>query len=324
MRRLPPLSALRAFESAARLGSFKKAATELGVTPTAISHQIRSLEEHSGLRLFERRPRRVVLTEDGAQLLPVLERGFDSFEAIFAQLTGNERRARVSISATTAFTAKWLVPRVAGFQRDHPAIDLQLHASERPLDLAAEGIDLAVRYGDGSFAGLETEAMFDDHFVPVASPDLRITGPESLRTVPLIHFAWARAHPADPIWERWFAAAGIASTPPLSQLRFSDESHAIQAAVAGQGLALLSRHLVREDLIAGRLVQPFGPDMPGRTYHLVRDKRRPPSAAIAAVIEWLRGEAQRSRADFEADAEKARRIPNVGDMAEADWSASRH
>lgn len=290
-RQLPPLSALRAFEAAARHGSFKRAAAELAVTPTAISHQVRSLEEHTGLALFARQTRKVVLTDAGARLFPVLRDGFDAFAAIVAELTERPRRAAVTISATIAFTASWLVPRVASFVKLHPDIDLQLHASDTAEDLARSGIDLAIRYGRGPYPGLVAEALFTDRYAPVVNPLLRVRSPADLARVPRIAFAWTRELADNPTWPRWFETAGMRE-PRRAELRFSDESHAMQAAIAGQGVALVSLALVAEDLEAGRVVQPFGPTLPGHTYHLVSRTR---SAAATAVATWIRAELSERR-----------------------------
>ncbi|MET0401252.1 MAG: transcriptional regulator GcvA [Cystobacter sp.] len=290
MRRLPPLSALLAFEAAARHGSFKRAAQELAVTPTAISHQIRSLEEQTGLTLFERQVRKVVLTEAGARLYPVLREGFDSFEAAFAEVLRSKQRERVSISATNAFTAKWLVPRVAGFHRLHPEIDLQLHASDVVIDLAEQKIDIAIRYGRGPYPGMTVEPMFSDQFAPVVSPALGVRTPADLQKVPRIHFEWKRAHPANPTWDVWFEQAHLPRTSTLGQLRFSDESHAIHAAVAGQGIALVSLVLVETELASGQLVQPFGPTLTGYAHHLVTPGETAPSPSVLAAVRWLQSE----------------------------------
>jgi LysR family glycine cleavage system transcriptional activator len=273
--------------------SFKRAAAELSVTPTAISHQIRSLEEHTGLVLFGRQVRKVVLTEAGAQLYPVLRDGFDAFEATLDRLVQIRKRARVTISATNAFTAKWLVPRVARFHALHPDIDLQLHASDEAVGLADNGVDIAIRYGRGPYPGLSAEVMFADDFAPVANPLFGALSIEDLSRVPLIHFQWRRNHPLNPTWERWYSAAGIVRSQPQGQLYFSDESHAVQAAVAGQGIALLSLALVRDELQAGHLVQPFGPTVPGHTYHMVMNIDPPPGASVPAAAEWLRAEIAR-------------------------------
>ena len=168
-RRSLPLSALRAFEAAARLGSFKAAAEELAVTPTAVSHQIRALEAQSGLALFDRQVRKVSLTDAGTQLYPVLRDGFDAFETTLAGLTQKRMRAQVSISATNASTVKWLAPRIADFRRRHPGIDLQLQASDDVIDLRSTAVDIAVRYGRGPYPGLAIEPLFTDRFAPVAN-----------------------------------------------------------------------------------------------------------------------------------------------------------
>ncbi|MGY4397407.1 LysR family glycine cleavage system transcriptional activator [Sphingomonas sp. UYAg733] len=288
-RQLPPLSALRAFEAAARHGSFKRAAEELSVTPTAISHQIRSLEEYIGLTLFERRTREVVLTGIGAEIYPVLRDGFDAFATVFDRLTQRRSRPQVTISATIAFTARWLVPRVALFQRKHPDIDLHLQASDEAIDLSRTAVDLAIRYGQGPYPGVAAEELFADVFAPVVNPMLQVISPADLQTVPMIEFEWRRHHPVNPTWERWFSAAGLDATPTPARLCFSDESHAIQSAVAGQGIALTSLILVADEIAAGRLVQPFGPLLPGHRHHLLMLKERP-SPAVVAVAEWLRSE----------------------------------
>lgn len=291
-RRLPPLSSLRAFEATARHGSFKRAADELAVTPTAISHRIRVLEDFTGLKLFMRQVRQVTLTHAGAQLYPVLRESFDAIEAVLARLTQANRRDRVTVSATHAFTAKWLVPRVGRFQALHPDIDLQLHASNDTVDLDTHGVDIAVRYGSGPYPGLAAEVMFADTYAPVANPMLGVHAVADLRTVPLIHFDWTKASAANPTWETWFARTGLEWHPSRGQLRYSDDGHAIQAAVAGQGVALLSLALVAEELAAGYLVQPFGPAIPGYAYHLVMRADPPPGAAVRAVADWLRQESQ--------------------------------
>ncbi len=290
-RKLPPLAALRAFEAAARHGSFKQAACELAVTPTAISHQIRSLEAQIGLSLFERRVRKVSLTEAGAQLYPVLREGFDAVEAAIRRITRSASRAQVTISATSAFTAKWLVPRMAGFRDRHPGIDLHIHASDEPVDLADGAADLAIRYGRGPYPGLSTEILFTDRFAPVVNPRLGPVSLGSLESVPLIHFHWKRHHPLNPTWEAWFARAGLPWTAPPGQLRFSDEGHAIQAAVAGQGVALVSLALVADEIASGHLVQPFGPALDGHTYHLAMRPDRAAIPGVAAAAAWLRAEA---------------------------------
>ena len=297
MRRLPPLPALRAFEAAARHMSFKRAAAELGVTPTAISHQIKLLEDTLGLRLFDRQPRRLAITTAGLALFPGLKDGLDSFETAVRAARAGREHPTVTLSATTAFTAKRLVPKLSAFRAAHPGIDLRLHASDAPADLRTRavgaGADLAVRYGRGPYPGLHSEPLALDRFAPVCSPRLGVGTAADLARATLIHFEWQRVEHDTPVWRRWLDHAGFdrAGTPMVDAdagLVFTDEGHAIQAAVAGHGVALLSLLLVAEELADGSLVQPFGPLLDGYAYHLVHRADPPEPDRIAAVRDWLR------------------------------------
>jgi LysR family transcriptional regulator, glycine cleavage system transcriptional activator len=288
MRKLPPLSALRAFEAAARHLSFKRAAAELRVTPTAISHQVRLLEETLGVRLFERRTRQVVTTPAGATLYPVLRDGFDAFANALEALGARGARRTLTLSATRAFTARWLVPRVAALQEAFPGLDLRLHASDAPADLHAGAADAAIRYGRGPYPGLLAEPLFPARFAPVCSPRLGLLRPEQLRRSPLLHFDWRQLEPDTPTWRLWLERAGVSGVDAERGTRFSDETHAIQAALAGQGVALLSLPLVAEDLASGTLVQPFGPVLEGHRYQLVYPESVRARGELAALGRWLR------------------------------------
>ena len=290
MRRLPPLAALRAFEAAARHLSFKRAAAEFAVTPTAISHQIRLLEDQIGLKLFERRPRLLLLTPEGQRLHPVLRDGFDAFAKAIASLNTRRSRTVVTLSATRAFTSRWLVPRTTSFAAAHPGMDLRLHAADEPVDFRGAAVDVAIRYGRGSFPGLKAEELFRDEFAPVASPHLGLREPSDLRRQTLIHFEWYRTDRETPIWPRWLALAGMRDFEPKAELSFTDESHAIQAAIAGQGVALLDLMLIADELASGALVQPFGPVLPGYRCFLVYPEAATELEKIAAVRSWLRSE----------------------------------
>jgi LysR family glycine cleavage system transcriptional activator len=296
MRRLPPLAALRAFEAAARHLSFKRAAAELAVTPTAISHQIRLLEDQIGLRLFKRQPRQVLLTPEGQRLYLVLREGFDAFAKAIASLDARRSRTVVTLSATRAFTARWLVPRAPSFAVANPGMDLRLHAADEPVDLRSGTVDVAIRYGRGSFPGLKAEELFRDEFAPVASPHLGLHEPSDLHRQTLIHFEWYRTDRETPIWPRWLARAGLRDLEPAAELTFTDESHAIQAAIAGQGVALLDLMLIADDLANGALVQPFGPVLPGYRCFLVYPEAAAESERIAAVRTWIRRELGRKTA----------------------------
>lgn len=292
-RRLPPLTALRAFEAAARHLSFKHAAHELSLTPTAISHQVRQLEEHLGVRLFERGARRVDLTPAGQALYAALRDSFDAMaRAVDAVRPGTQPRALV-LSTTMAFASRWLLQRLARFAHAHPDIALHLHTSDEPVDLQAGAAQLAIRYGPASHAGLNGVPLLPSRFAPVCAPALRVREPEDLRRVPLIGFEWFRRDAGTPDWPLWFERAGSASLP--RQLQFSDEVHAIQAAVAGQGVALVNLALVEDELDSEMLCQPFGPELAGHGFHVVWPQAHDADPAIAAVREWLLEEASQTR-----------------------------
>jgi LysR family glycine cleavage system transcriptional activator len=289
-RRLPPLAALRAFEAAARHLSFKRAAAELHVTATAISHHVRLLEEAIGVRLFERQPRRVAMTAEAQVLYPVLRDGFDSFAIALESIRRKRARAAVTLSATMAFTAKWLVPRMSAFRSACPGIDLNVLATDEPIDLDAGAADLAIRYGAEPAARLTSERLLVDRFAPVASPRLGVHKPSDLKAVTLLHFDWRRSDSANPTWPRWLATARLRGVDAHAGMRFSDESHAIQAAIAGHGVALLSLALISEELAAGTLAVPFGPELRSHSYYLVHSRARALGDAARSVREWILAE----------------------------------
>lgn len=284
--RLPPLSQLRAFEAAAAHLSFQRAAGALSVTPAAISHQVRALEAHLGTALFERHPRQLVLTPAGQQLYPVLRDGFAAFARAVNTIARQETRRVVTLSVTPAFAAHWLLPRLPAFNAQHPHIDLRIHASESAVDLARSDVDLAVRYGTGPYPDGESLALLADVFAPVAAPTLSAGASTRPGEARLIHVEWHRPHPELATWADWFRAAGRTPPPPGQGAHFSDESHAIQAAMAGQGVALLSLSLVGEAIARGVLVMLDGPQLPGPSYHLLA---APDCAAPARVVAaWLK------------------------------------
>ncbi|MBB3809721.1 LysR substrate-binding domain-containing protein [Pseudochelatococcus contaminans] len=286
-RKLPPLSALRAFEAAARHLSFQKAAEELAVTPTAVSHQIRLLEQTLGLPLFERHVRRVSLTAAGAHLYPVLREGLDNFAHAIAELYPQSRRKAVTVTATTLFTARRLIPALGQFQQAWPQFELRLYASDDAVDLAGGAADIAVRYGSGPFPGLVSEPLCRERFGVVCSPSLRLRQPADLREQTLIHSEWRRKD-VQPDWARWCALAGITDIDVEAGLRFTDESHTIQAAIAGHGVAITSLIHVEDELSRGVLVHPFGPVLDGHAYHLVATQDNMACEDVQAVRDWLR------------------------------------
>lgn len=285
-RRIPALSSLRAFEAAARLRSFKQAADELAVTATAISHRIRTLEEEIGCRLFVRKTRAIELTMEGRALYSAVREGFDTIAAGVDRLRQRARPA-VRLSTTPAFAAKWLVPRLTAFQAQHTQIDLHVHASNQPVDLSHGTIDIAIRYGQGRYEGMHSTLLLQDRFAPVASPALRVTTAADLVDRPLIHFEWEQASPVDLTWAAWARAAALPHFNADAGIRYSDESHAIQAAVAGQGVALLSLVLIQEELKMGLLEARLTPILEGLAYYVVRPANGARSQAASIVESWL-------------------------------------
>ncbi len=298
MRRLPPLNTLRAFEAAARHLSFKRAAAELAVTPTAVSHQIRLLEQICGQSLFRRRPRPIALTPAGARLYPVLRDGLDAFAAALQEVEADAVAPPLRVSATTAFASRLLVPRLADWRRKHPEIELDLHSSEAVVDLHGGAADVALRYAAAPCPGLIWQELFQDGFLPMASPALLeshgpLARPSDLVGLPLLHYTWMRSAPEEPTWEKWIALArhgdpGVSNLDWSAGLRFSAEANAIEAAVGGQGVALLSRVLLSRELEDGRLIAPFAIALPGLRYFAVHLPKAPRLAAIRSFIDWLK------------------------------------
>ncbi|MEO5934699.1 MAG: LysR substrate-binding domain-containing protein [Duganella sp.] len=291
MRKLPPLGALRTFEAAARRLSFKEAADELNVTPTAVSHQIKQLEDLLGVKLFARGTRRVDLTAAGHQLFPVLRDGLDHFASAIAALRPHAGARVATLSSTVAFMARRLAPRAGTFRDAHPGWTLRLDASNTPVDLDT-GADAAIRYGSGHYPGLIVEPLFQDYFAPVCVPRLAPAAPDDLRRATLVHFEWtaARHNERSPVWRHWLDKAGLSGVDADSGLTFTDEIHAVQATVAGQGIGLLSLTLVAEELAAGVLVRPFAMKLESHRYDLVHSPRAAARPATLLLREWVKAQ----------------------------------
>ena len=299
MRKLPPLNTLRAFEAAARHMSFAKAAEELAVTPTAVSHQIRLLEEITGQTLFRRRPRPIALTAAGERLFPVLREGLDRFAATVAGLRSDTDHGPLVVSTTTAFASRWLVPRLAKLQED-TGLALAIEASETPLNLRSGTASFAVRYRRTPIKDLVCHELTRDRFIPVMSPALLEAGPPVLGLADLakhslIHFRWKRPDLDPPTWERFVAEARTvdpeaACLDPTKGLRLSEEPHAIEAALAGQGVALVSDVLVRRELAARSLVQPIDFSIEGLAFYVAYLADTARRSAIERFLLWARDE----------------------------------
>jgi len=301
MRRLPPLHALRAFEAAARHSSFKKAGAELGISPTAISHHVRLLEETLGRRLFDRTARQVKLTSAGQMLYPALRDSLDGMARGIELVRASRRAQEVTLTATLAFTARWLVPRMALLRALLPEASIRLLASDDVVDLAAGSADLAIRYGGGGYANCRTEPLLPGRFAPACNPKLAVRTPEDLARQTLIHFEWRRLRGDTPLWSRWFAQAGLPQ-PRTRELIFSDETHALQAAASGEGVVLASLVLIAEELRSGALLCPFGPILDGDPYLLVTPDEKLHDPLIAAIRSWLLEQAQAEQSNFHSPA----------------------
>jgi LysR family glycine cleavage system transcriptional activator len=287
---LPPLAALRAFEATARLSSFKAAAAELFVTPTAISHQIRQLEEYLGVRVLDRSPRNVSLTSKGRELYEATVSGFSEIRQSVIRLREIQNSRALTLSATTAFLSHWLVPRLGEIRRVLPELDLRLHASETIVRLQPGEIDVAIRYGKGPFTGVETTPLKADAFTPLCSPGLNIADLEDIRRVALIHVDGRTAPLPLPDWPRWCAEAGISGVNTAAGLRFSNSMHAMQAAIAGQGVAIVSLVMAADALASGLLIQPFNHILPGDTYHFACAPGIGSHTDVDALRRWFQTE----------------------------------
>ncbi len=300
--RLPSLSALRAFEAAARHQSFRLAADELAVTPTAVSHQIRALEDELGVRLFVRMTRAVSLTPEGVALYRASRQALDGIADAAERLRKPARQA-ITLSTTPAFAAKWLVPRLTRFAQAHPDIDLHVQTSCGLADVQAGAADLTIRYGHGRYPGLAETLLFADRFAPVASAALKVRKPADLRRHTLIHFDTLWPAMANLSWEAWARHAGDKKLDTSAGIRYSEESHAIQAAIAGQGVALVSLTLVQEELRMGLLEARVGPALDGMAYRVVRPRQA--SEAVKTVEAWLLREADEANAMAATEGGKA-------------------
>jgi LysR family glycine cleavage system transcriptional activator len=291
-RRLPPLNGLRAFEAAARHLSFTRAADELNVTQTAISHQIRALEERLGVRLFRRLPRGLVLTEEAQIYLPPVRAAFDQIAAATARLSKEQTGGVLTVSLLPSFAARWLVPRLGRFRAAHPDIDLRISASVELVDFARDDVDVAIRRGRGDYPGLWVQRLFGESVYPVCAPAL-LEGPHGLKQPQdLRHHALL--HDDDTSgWRLWLERAGVEGVDANRGPIFSDSGMLLQAAVDGQGVALGRSVLVSADLEAGRLVRPFAEaGMPFQfAYYVVCPHTHAERPKVVALRDWLLKEA---------------------------------
>jgi LysR family transcriptional regulator, glycine cleavage system transcriptional activator len=293
--RLPPLNALRTFEAAARNLSFTRAADELFVTQAAVSHQIRSLENHLGARLFRRANRALMLTDEGQALLPAVRDAFDRLLAGVRRVEDLCCGGALAISTTPSLAATWLARRLVRFQALHPEIELHLSATPRLVDFAREGIDCGIRYGDGDWPGLRAERLFQTTLLPVCSPVL-LDGPQPLRKPEdLVHHNLLHALDGGDDWRLWLRAAGVQGIDPTRGPKFDSITLVLQAAISGAGVGIGRRQLLEAEVTSGRLVAPFELELPDEcAWHFVTPEATADLPKIAAFRDWLLREVRRA------------------------------
>jgi LysR family glycine cleavage system transcriptional activator len=296
MQKLPPLVELRAFEAAARCRSFKVAAAELGVTPTAVSHQIKLLEAYCGQTLFRRQPRPITLTWAGEQLFPVVRDGFGSFVEAINVVRGGGTAVRLRLTTTNAFAARWLVPRLPQWRKAHSWLKLEIVSSDEVLNLENGEADISIRYVRSTPTDGPSFELARDRFHVVAAPQLvgklrsRLT-PVQLARFPLIEAGWRSTDAEAPTWRQWEGAARklhqqVPDLSGLVSLNFREELHAIEAAISGQGIAICSDVLVAPELASGALVKVTDVAMPGCSFYIVHRASHPKMSSIKAFVAW--------------------------------------
>jgi LysR family glycine cleavage system transcriptional activator len=296
--RLPSLNGLRAFEAAARHLSFTQAASELNVTQTAISHQIRRLEEELGIRLFVRQNRALELTPEARDYLPGVHAAFNDLRLATDRLLRKDDGHVLTVSTLASLAAKWLLPRLSAFQEAHPGIDVRITTSPSLVDFQRDNVDAAIRYGRGQWAGLRAAWLMADEVFPVCSPAL-LTGerplkcPEDLKDHVLLHTSNTNSDD----WRLWLTAAGLpADLSKQPGITFDMIFMTIQAAIDGIGVAMGRTSYVRDDIAKGRLVVPFKIALPADAgFYLVSPQGRRDPPKLAAFREWLAGSAQTRR-----------------------------
>lgn len=279
-----PLNALRAFEASARHLSFTRAAVELCVTQAAVSHQVKTLETRLKVALFKRLPRGLMITEEGEALLPVVRESFDRMADTLERFEGGHVRQVLSIGAVGTFAVGWLLPRLAGFRTAHPLVDIRLSTNNNRVDMAAEGLDYAIRFGDGAWHGTDAVHLFEAPLSPLCDPAIA----DTLRSpADLAGHTLLRSYRADE-WAAWFVAAG-ATSPPLvvRGLVFDSSLAMVEAARQGTGVALAPPLMFARLLSDGTLRQPFPVSVPVGSYWLTRLKSRVPTPAMRAFATWL-------------------------------------
>lgn len=294
---LPPTNSLVVFEAAARHRNFTRAATELTVTQSAVSRQIQLLEDHLGTSLFQRRSRGLELTPEGERLHRAVAMGLEHIANVAADIRRHRTPGELTIASSVTFASYWLMARLASFRAAHPEIELRLVASSPVYDLTAAGIDLAIRYGEGEWPGVDAERLFDDEIWPICAPRYLegrepISSPQGLLQETLLHLNkfdrnWVT-------WDTFLQAFDVTEEPEQRGLIYDNYMVLIQSALRGEGIALCGRRLAEDFIAQGELVRPIAQTLSSdRGFYLLRPKDQPMSHAAREFHDWLLAEASR-------------------------------
>ncbi len=293
---LPPINALYAFEAVARHLSITRAAEELNVTPSAVSHRIRGLEHRLGVILFHREQRQLMLSDAGQRLFPGVQDGFGRIAGALADLDRLHRGGTLTVSMLSTFASRWFIPRLPRFQRENPEIEVRVSTTTRPVSFERDGVDAAIRYGGGNWPGLRADHLLAEEITPVCHPDLidgdpPLHDPADLARHTLLH---AEARPED--WPLWLQIQGREGLEPAQTVTFDTTNFALEAAQQGAGVAIAAMEFVADALADRRLVIPFGdPVKQDQAYYLVCPAGRADRPKIAALRAWLVREAADAR-----------------------------
>src|ERR671915_17478 len=293
---LPALDLLVGFEAAARHLSFTKAGEELYLTQSAVSRQMKELEDQLGVALFQRRHRALALTEAGRQFYAAAAQALSTMRSATDRLRAHAGKKALSVTTTHSFASLWLIPRLAGFTRDHPGVDVRITADTKVQDLERDGLDLALRHGPASLAGANAIKLFGEKVFPVCSPQLlkkkSLKAPADLRNHILLQYDDPDVRHPWLHWKTWLEVERIADLKPAGTLSFSGYEQIIPAAVAGHGVALGRSPLVKDLMRSGELVAPFKSSAdPARAYYAIVSKNAAGRPEVAAFVEWLKQEA---------------------------------
>ena len=304
MRRLPPLNSIRAFEATARHLSFSKAADELNVTPGAVSQQVKVLEDYLNLKLFKRRNRIILLTYEAQICLPLITESLDNMSQAIDMIREQSNDKPLTVTVSPTFASRWLMPRLSSFRNEYPDIDVRIDATNDMVDLVNDDIDVGIRFGTGEYSGLEADFLFSQNLIPVCSPKLlegeaKLEKPEDLKNHTLLHahgdYFYINSAQVD--WEMWFATIGVEDINARHGLHFSQHNLLIEAAIRGQGVALVGDVVISDELKSGQLVKLFeDTDIPlNFSYYLIYSKSRSNQPRIQAFRQWLLSEVKKSR-----------------------------